>query len=66
MARDVQKRLVRILMAGLNYPDLLDDFERHFVRDMAHAFQRFGAKTKVSPKQFTILEKIGRKICVID
>jgi hypothetical protein len=53
-------------MAGLNYPDLIDDFERSFIRDMAHNYQRFGAKTRTSPKQLAVLEKVGHKLCVFD
>jgi hypothetical protein len=51
-------------MAGLNYPDLLDDFERGFIRDISRSYQRFGAKTRISEKQQNILAGISRKLCV--
>jgi hypothetical protein len=40
----------------------LNDWERQFVSDMTGRFQKYGARTMVSQKQWTALNKIAEKI----
>ena len=64
MSPDAQKRLVRVLMAGLRYPELLEGFERDFVSSLASSYRRFSRKTRITDKQQAILDKLGAKLCL--
>jgi hypothetical protein len=64
LTEDVRKSVVRILMAGLRYPELLEGYDRDFVASIASSYRRFGVKMRLTEKQMDILAKIGNKLCV--
>lgn len=56
------KKLDAILSAAVDAPHKLSDWERSFVDDFAQRREQYGEDTRVSPKQWGVLDKIHMKL----
>jgi hypothetical protein len=55
-------RLVHVLTLADKHKTLLSKFERELVEDRVAAFQKYGLRTRITPKQEEILEEIAEKL----
>lgn len=64
MAAKARQKIVHILMAGIDYPELLTDFERDVVNFSIENYRKYGGATHVTDQHFRILEQIADKLFI--